>query len=188
MTKFTRRKGTMRLYDGAGTPWYLELKFDEGDFSGPMGTPSSEEQLVLHRGTIDANMHYIAGPDDKKAGPVNITFSCLAEDSAITQNLLNWLLVGVVNAHTLATTKGDTQRGGVTMPAFADSGKKCYNVEILWDGATDLVWKYNEVWFDPAEQKVAESDESVKLSFSGQVYGSIPAPTTTFTAGADVTA
>ena len=65
MSKFTNRKGKLRLYDGTGTPFYLELDFDVGDFSGPLGIPKTEEILVLNRGQSDADAHYIEGSDEK---------------------------------------------------------------------------------------------------------------------------
>ena len=30
MSKFTNRKGKLRIYDGTGTPFYLEFEFDLG--------------------------------------------------------------------------------------------------------------------------------------------------------------
>jgi len=185
--KFTRRKGTLRLVDATGTPWYLELKFDEGDFSGPMGVPKTEEEMVMHRGVVSADMHYSEGGDDKVMAPLNLTFSAMIEDTTISTYLLAWLEGGTVNAKTTVTTKGTTTRKTVTNPAFADSSKKCFNVEIKWDGSADLVYHYNEVWFDLSEQKLAESDEKLALSLSGQIYGTIVRDTA-FTTGTDVTA
>ena len=35
----TLRDGKIRLYDGTGTPFYLELDLDMGDFNAPIGVP-----------------------------------------------------------------------------------------------------------------------------------------------------
>ena len=78
--KFTNKKGKIRLYDGAGTPYYLEIDFDAGDFSGPMGAPKLEEILVLNRGNTDSDMHYINGPDDPLMEPVQISFTAQVLD------------------------------------------------------------------------------------------------------------
>ena len=47
MGKKTQREAKLRLYDGTGTPYYLELDLDAGDLSGPLGQPLNEEILVL---------------------------------------------------------------------------------------------------------------------------------------------
>ena len=74
---YTNRSGKIRLYDGTATPFYLELDFDAGDFTGPFSTPRSEEILKLNRGTADGDAHYIEGPDDKIFEAQQLTFSAM---------------------------------------------------------------------------------------------------------------
>jgi hypothetical protein len=174
MAKFTNRKGKLRLYDGTATPYYLELEFDNGDFSGPIGIPKTDEVLVLNRGVFDAHAHYIEGSDEKVMEPFDVSFSALIEDTTITTYLLDWLEGNTVNSNTIATTKADTQRAqSVNTPAFADSDKKTSNIEYILDGDTDICWHYNEVYFPLEEQTFSEGDDGVTLSLKGKVYGTI---------------
>jgi hypothetical protein len=190
--KFTNRKGTIRLYDGTETPLYLALLFDTGDLNSPVGVQQTEEILVLHRGILGAQSHYIEGGDAPVLDPLDIGFSIVVEDTEITTNLLDWLTGEQVNSHTIVTTKGTSTRKGVTLPVFADSSKLVSNLCILWAtgggvGGTSLGFKYDEVYFPPGEQKIAESDDGVNLSLSGKCYGNI-SRITAFPAGTDVTA
>jgi len=185
--KFTNRKGTLRIYDGTGTPFYLELDFDNGDFTGPLGVPKTEEILVMHRGTFDADAHYIEGSDEKVMEPADVSFSATVEDTTITTYLLDWLEGSTVNSNTIVTTKEDTQRANsVASPAFADSGKKTFNIEYILDGTADVCWHYNEVYVELADASVEESEEGVNISFTGKHYGTITRDTAN-TAGTDVT-
>jgi hypothetical protein len=172
----------------------LELEFDNGDFSGPIATPMTEEILVLNRGLADSHMHYIEGPDDAMMAPVDITFTALIEDTTITTDLLDWLkamtdaLATTVSGQTLVSTETDTQRDGANNnPAFRDANKSTCNVEYFLDGAVDIVWHYNEVWFPPDQQSISEAEDGVTVSLTGRCYGTIVRDTA-FTAGTDVTA
>jgi hypothetical protein len=186
MSKFTNRKGALRLYDSTATPFYLELIFDKGDFSGPLGIPKTEEILVLNRGVYDANAHYIEGSDARVMEPFEITFSALIEDTTITTYLLDWLEGNTVNSNTIVTTKADTQRArSVASPAFADTNKKCSNVEYFLDGSTDIVWHYNEVYFELSDQIITEGEEEVAVALKGLCYGTVTRDTE-FTSGTNV--
>ncbi len=186
---YTNKNGSIRFYDSSPTPYYLALAFEKGDFSGPLGAPKTEEILKLHRGNMDANAGYVEGSDEKIMEPQEITLTAILEDSGQAKYLLDLLFGNTVNSNTLITTKGDTQRDGANAnPAFADSSKKTFNVEILFDGATDILFQYNEVLFLLEEQSISESGEEVTIALKGKVYGTIPSPGTAFTAGTDVTA
>ncbi len=194
MGKRTERNAKLRLYDSTATPWYLELDFD-GEYSGPIGIPRQEETLILNRGTMDALAHYVKGQDDKLMEPLDVAFKTFVRNDAQTVYLLNWLAamndgaVTTVNAHTLQTTKGDTQRDAANNnPAFADTKKICCNVEYLIEmGATDLGFKLAEVYFPAQEIVLGESAEEIALPLKGKVYGTITR-ITDFTAGTDVEA
>jgi len=193
MSKFTNKKGKLRLYDGTATPFFLELDFDLGDFSGPLGIPKTEEILVLNRGVSDSDAHYIEGSDEAVLEPFDITFSAFVVDKTQCGYLLDWLEAmqdgggsPAVNSNTLVTTKGSTNRDGTnTTPAFADSTKMTCNVEYLLDGSTDIAWHYNEVWFPIDQQSISEAEDGVTVSLTGKVYGTVVRDTA-FTSGATV--
>ena len=191
--KFTNKKGKIRLYDGTATPFYLELDFDVGDFSGPLGVPKTEEHLVLNRGNSDADAHYIEGSDARIMEPFPITFSAFVVEKTQCKYLLDWLEAmadgggsPAVNSNTLVTTKGTTLRDGTnSTPAFADTTKMTSNVEYMLDGAADIVWHYNEVHFELSEQSISEAEDGVPISLNGMCYGTVPRDTA-FTTGATV--
>lgn len=200
MSKFTNKKGKLRLYDGTATPWYLEIDFDGGDFSGPMGIPKAEEILVLDRQKLTEDAHYITGSDEKLVEPVAITFTAMIVDLPQCLMLLDFLeqlsngngaspivSAGAVNLHTLTTTKGTTMRDGVTFsPAFEDGSKMACNLEYRLDGpTTDIVWKYNEVMFPLGEQSISEAEDAVTISINGQCHGTITRGTA-FTTGTSI--
>lgn len=193
MGKKTMRDAKIRIYDGAGTPLYLELDLDRGDFAGPLGTPRNEEILVLDRGSMTANAHYIKGADDKIMEAVPVTFGVFVRDETQWVNLKNLLRAGSnggstqVNSHTLATTKQDTQRNGANNnPAFADTNKLTFNVEYLVTmSGTDWGMKYSEVFFPLESEQLSEAEDGIPLAISGQCYGTIT-DITAFTAGTDM--
>jgi len=188
MSKFTNRKGKIRIYDGTGTPFYLELDFENGNFSGPIGRSKTEEILIMARDVFTSDAHNIEGGDSKIYEPFQITFTAFLESTAQTGYLLDWLEGNTVNSNTIVTTKGDTQNDGANNnPAFADTDKKTCNVEYRLDAATDIVWHYNEVYFDLQEQSISESEEGVDLSLTGMVYGTVVRDTA-FTTGTSVEA
>ena len=150
MGKKTQRDAKIRWYDGTATPFYLEFDLDSGDFSGPLGDPKTEEILVLDRGKATADMHYIEGPEDALMAPLDVTFTTVITDGALTTYILDWLaamndgLTTTPNSNTLVSTQQDTQRDGANNnPAFADSNKSTCNVEYLIElGGTDLGWTH----------------------------------------------
>jgi len=192
MSKFTNRSGKLRLYDGTATPFYLELDFDLGDFSGPMGQPKVEELLILDRNTATEDMHYITGGDDALMAPVTITFGANLVDKTQCIYLLDWIdvmnggLSATINGNTIVSTQGDTQRDGSNNnPTFADSGKLTCNIEYRLNGSTDRVWHYNEVWLPADQQQISEAEDGVTISLNGQVYGTIVRDTA-FTSGSSI--
>jgi hypothetical protein len=186
--RFTNRDGEIRLYDGGVTPYYLKIVFSGGDLSAPLGPPRPSEELLLDRNRLDANACYVQGTDAGLLAPLELSFSVTVTSHATFAYLLDWLQGNAVHGHAVTTTKGATKRDGATFdPAFADPAKLCSNVEYRLDGpGSDLVWKYAEVYFPLAEAVMTESDEGIKVSLKGQVYGTVTRDAA-FTAGADVT-
>lgn len=180
MSKFTMRKGKFRFYEGTASPYYLELDFDVGDFSAPMGVPKTEEILILDRNQATSDMHYIEGGDDVVMAPVPLTFSAFIVDKTQSIYLIDWIevmnggLSATINSNTIVTTAQDTQRDGSNNnPAFADSGKLLCNAEYKLDGGTDRVWHYNEIWLPASEQMISEAEDGVTIALTGQIYGTI---------------
>lgn len=200
--KFTNKKGKLRWYDGTATPYFLEIDFDAGDFSGLLGQPKTEEILVLDRNNMTADAHYIEGGDDRIMEPVALTFSALVVDKTQCGYLLDWLeqmsngdsaspvqSAGTVNSNTLTSTKEDTQRDGSNNnPAFRDGTKMCSNWEYKLDGSTDICWHYNEIFCELSEQNLSEGEDGITISLNGLCYGTIPSRDTAFTAGTSIEA
>ena len=190
---FTNRDGTIRFYDGHSNPYYLEMRFENGDLSGPIGTPLTEEILILHRGKASSEMHYIEGDDFAMMAPVDVTFTARITDTSTDKSryMLDWILAmnatGTVNSVTPTDTQGTTQRDGANNnPTFADSAKKCCDIEFQLDGTNDLIFKFAEVWLPRNEQMITESADAVTVNITGHCYGTITRPAT-FTSGQDVT-
>lgn len=187
--KYTNRKGKIRFYDGTATPYYLEIDFDAGDFSGPLGNPMADEIIVTDRGALNSRTHHILGPQDKIMEPQEVTFSFLMTDHAKTDLLLDYIEVmnGIgttVDARTIVTTKGSTTRGGITTPGFADASKKTCNVEYVMEsgGSPDIGWKYGECFFPIDQLSISEGEDAVTVSAKGLCYGAI-SRLTVFTTG-----
>lgn len=194
MSKVTQRDAKMRLYDStAATPYFLELDFDLGNFSGPIGTPLPEEILQLNRGKVDANMHFIKGDDHAMMAAVPISWGYFLQDVVQQTYLIHWLtamndgLTQTVNTNTLESTHADSNRDGSNAnPAFADSNKS--QCDILWlsdTAGTDFGWRYNGVWLPFDQQAFAESESEITLTLNGLCFGTI-SPITAFPAGTSV--
>jgi len=187
MSIYQGKDAKIRLYDGTGTPFYLELCLDNMDFTGPMGDPVLEERLILDRGLVDACAHYVTGTDMPVMEPVDISFSVEVNDGDKFGYLMDWLEGNTVNGNTIVSTKGDNPRLGTGME-FADTGKKCSNIEYrAIVGSVNFKMTYNAVYFDMASLSLAESEEGVTVSITGRCYETIVRSATDFTAGTDVT-
>jgi len=177
----TSRDAKLRIYDGTGTPYYLEVDLDIGDFNGPIGQPRQEEILILNRGTMDSEAHYIKGPDNPLLAPLPVSFSVYVRDDNQTIYLLDMLKAGqdggttTVNSNTMATTKADSQRDGSNNnPAFADSNKLTYDIHYLIEtGGTDLGFKYMECFFPLEQNMINEAEEGIPILLNALCYGTI---------------
>jgi hypothetical protein len=90
---FQHKDGTLRIYEhgNGGTTYYIEVRFIDANLSGPLARAQTEERLVLNRGVLDAQAHYVEGGDAARLEPMTLTFSCKAADTAHTQYLLDLL-------------------------------------------------------------------------------------------------
>lgn len=173
--------GELRLieFGNAGTTYFLEVLFCEMDFSGPTSRPRAEETLVLDRNKADSNMHYTLGPDTPRYEPIPITFSARIDDAQQSRVLSDWLSgVTIINGQTLYTWKGQTTIDGNTLPTFISSAvsrldNNASRIEIMWDGASDIGYQYNEVTFTPGEQTITESPDGLIMNANGMVHGDV---------------
>ena len=161
---------------------YFDLVFAGMDFNGPLGRPKTEEQLVLNRGTMDANAHYIQGPHGPIHDPLEISFSCLLDTTANKDKVMEALACGNPGADRWTsagvTSKGTTKNDGTNFnPAFADSNKKTGNIQMLWDtdasGAVAFGLAFYETYFPDDQQSLSEGEDAITLSCKGAVYGVI---------------
>jgi hypothetical protein len=158
---------------------YFEVAFAGMDFSGPLGRQKTEELLVLNRGRMDSNAHYIEGNDEKIFEPLEIAFSCLLDDAVNKDDIFIALECGDPDSArwtaTGVTTKGTTKNDGTNLnPTFKDSTKKTVNVQILFEGSSkNEGFAYYEVFFPKENQKISEADDAVTLACAGGVYGVI---------------
>lgn len=161
---------------------YFPCYFDQGDLTGPEGRKRPEEIATMHRGRALVS-HYTLGTDEGIFEPLEVSFT-VKVDTVYNKTALLLALscgnpaVATWNA-TGTSTKQDTtytDGGGnsVTTPAFADSSKKAVCVQIRWSlGSVPVGREFNEVYFPLDQQSLAESEEGLILSCTGQVYGSI---------------
>jgi hypothetical protein len=163
------------------------------DFKGPMGRPRPEETLVLDRENIDSAMHYIVSSERAIGEPVAVSFTARLDDTTLRQRLRDIIdadsgATWTVDGDTWVTTKGDfslvdVDGNSATDAAFADTRKRCVNIEVLWNsGATDIGLKYGAVYFDPGQQEIAEAEDAVSVTLNGMCYGAIT-EITAFTGG-----
>ena len=194
---FKHRDGEFRIYDkGGGTiPWYIEVLFTNADLTFPLARNRGEEALTMNRSQLDSDSSYSLSSDEPIMEPLPISITCLLDDTVNTTYLTEWIKSSgnsgaIVNAHTLRSTKGTSSVTNgvgvsVTTPEFADTSKATYDIEVLWDGATDLGYKLSEIYFTPSEQTIGEGDDALTLNISGVIYGAID-PITSFSTGATI--
>ena len=190
-----QRDGELRLVEhgNAGTTYYIEVLFTDGNLSGPVARPRTEEILYSDRGNVDSNAGYREAPAVSRLEPLPLTFSCRTASTANSEALTKWVSgVTTVRNHTLYSRKGKgtaIPQISVALPGFKDSGKNAYMVEVLWSksGTSYLGYRWDEVYFPPNEQTVTEGEEAVTLNLNGQIYGGVT-NITAFTTATDIAA
>ena len=186
MAIWQSRDGELRIYDhgNSGTTHYLEILFTDANLSGPTGRPRTEEILYTDRGNVNNRAGYREGPAAVRLEPLPLTFTCRTANTKNSRILVDWLsgvttITATAANKTLYTRKGErgtaTSGISVAMPTFKDSGKNAYMVESFWSGSgvSNLGYRWDEVYFPPSEQTIAESEEALTLNLSGQVYGGV---------------
>jgi len=194
---FQARDGELRIIEqgNAGTTYYLEILFTEGNLSAPVARPQTEEILCTDRGNLDKNTSYRNAPAAARLDPLPLTFTTRAANNSHTDAMTAWLSgVTTVRNHTLYTRKGSgsssttpipqVNTGSAGLPGFADGAKMAYMIEALWSGSgvSNLGYRWDEVYLPPAEQTVTEGAEAVTLAINAQIYGGVT-KITAFTTG-----
>lgn len=202
------KTGRLRFYSHTtnGGPFFIEIPF-RGTVTAPVDRPRPVETMILDRGRITENSHYVVADDSVIAQP--LPFSCsfrLANTEPNFSKLLT-IIRGASNSgssaatktiggRTWGSTKGTTQLRNAevagagtalhTTPPFVDTEKWCVNSELLWedpDNSNDRGFRWAELYFPP-ERQITEGDADVMVDLSGEIYGAISA-ITAFTAGTE---
>jgi len=196
---FQHKDGELRIYEhgNAGVTNYIEILFTDANLTGPLGRSLPSERLVMDRGVLDSNAHYVEEGDASRMEPQSLTFSCKTADTTNYQ-----ILAQMLSGCTIVTVGGTSyqmySRAGkgismygfsVTPPTFRDSNniKVAYMVEVLWSGTSDLGMRWDEVLFHPNEQSITEAEDSVTMNLNGMIYGGVTV-ITALTAGSGVSA
>lgn len=202
------KRGELRVIgnttDGTGGKYYFKVAFVGMDFSVAGGRPRPDEIPVMDRGVLTSAAHHIQGPDTPIIAPVQVTWTCMIDNTTNRLNLRRVLSnpdresPWSVGGQTFTNTNGtSTQRNGygsaISTPLPYDPDHDRLHVEVLWQGdpasgATgndDWGLKMNEVYFQPAQQRITEAPEAVRLNVTGFIYGPISG-ITAFGAGTDV--
>src|SRR3990167_1676680 len=161
---FFGKRGTLRLYsntsDGAGGTYFFEVPYEQMDFVGPGGRPRPDELPVLDRGVGNTYTHFVQGPDTPIMQPVQVTFTCLIENTnrdQLYRALCNpeqvspWTVGGQTWTNVNATTSLVNGYGSsFSTPPPYDVNQDRIHLAVLWTGnaagADDLGFKYNEMW------------------------------------------
>lgn len=166
------------------------------------GRPRPDEILVLDRGVLNTYAHHIQGTDAAIMQPQQVTFTAMLDNTVNRFNLRRALCnpdresPWTVGGQTWSNVNGSTMiyNGAgslVSTPLPYDVLQDRINIQVLWKGdpnntgLSDLGLSMKEVWFQPAQIRVTEAADSVKMAVTGSIYGMI-SNISAFVAGTDV--
>lgn len=192
---FQHKDGELRIYEhgnwldlyplSSGVTQYMEILFTDANLTGPLGRSLPSERLVMDRGVLDTNAHYVEEGDASRMEPLSLTFSCKTADTTEYKLLLDMMsgtsllqVGGTTYQMNTRTGKGIDMYGfSTTPPSFRDdlNNKVTYMVEVMWSGTSNLGMRWDEVLFHPNEQTVTEAEDSVTLNLNGMIYGGVTA-------------
>lgn len=193
------RDGALRIYDGSGTalvgggsgtPYYIEIPFENMDFTGPAAKPRPIDPIVVTAGGF---VHKPTSDEYERTfyEPLPFSFSCRVDDTInrvkLRDSLCNVDLKDpwTVGSNRWASTKG---RGSIIMPdgtfqgtkAFFDVKKVSIDMQLLFKNAaasSSFGMNYEEIYTAPQEISVVETPDSIELQVRGLIYGDINAIT-----------
>ena len=175
---FKSKDGELRLYDGKGSPRYLQILFTNADLSFPLSRGKPEEVLDMDRGNMNTDASYRNGPDEPIMAPLSVKFSGKIDDTVYSHALIQLLSgsTSVGSATKVYSTKAKSSLkvsgASVATKTFADSSKIAYNLQVAYDGTVDFVYDLKEVYFPPDQQTLTEGEDGVKWEGNGLWYGS----------------
>lgn len=195
---FQHKDGVLHIIEHgvSGTTYYVKILFTDANLSGPISRAQTEERLVLDRGVLSSDGHYVESDDTARLEPLPLTFSCRSADTSHSQVLLQ-LLSGATNLSLPSSGQSWTMHSrkgkgisiyglATSLPDFKDqSFKAAYMVEVLYSGTSNWGFRWDEVYFPPAEQTVAEAEDSLTLNLNGQIFGGVT-KITAFTSGTEI--
>lgn len=203
---FQLKNGRLRLYDGTGTPYFLEVPF-RGTLTAPVDRPRPSEEIVLDRGRHTERTHYALGGDAPILAPLPISCSFRLANTEPNYSKFLTLIRNPGNTGTSAPTcpwstptcwgrpsssalrnapADGTASATHTTPAFIDREKFCLNWEVLWedpDNGNDRGYQWKEVYIPP-DRNITEGEMDAMVDLSGEIYGTVT-PITSFTAGTE---
>lgn len=200
------KRGEMRLRyqgDGAGGNYYYPIIFEGLDMNAVAGRPRPDEIPVMDRGNLNAYAHHVQGPDTPIIQPVQLTFSCMIDNTFGRTNLLialcnaprvsPWAIGGTTLSNVNGTTMVLNGAGSsVSTPLPYDTQQDRITVEVLFrgdpqppTGDDDYGHVFHEVWFQPGAIRLVEAPESYKFNITGSIYGPI-SQMTAFGAGTNL--
>jgi hypothetical protein len=171
MGLYTGKGGELRIYDASGLK--ATVKFEQMDYSGPMGRARPEEIEKMSRLSLDTDAAHVQGDDLPILEPLEVGFSFLLSTDAATQDLIG-IITGT--AAGIQSTKGSSSLPSgsgqsFSIPAFRDPTKKTLDWYCKWDSGLARAWK--EVWTPLEAVELSESDDGIILSTSGLCFGDI---------------
>ena len=190
-TLFTSKNGVIQIFDGAN--YGFTAKFEDSDFSGPMGRRAQTEKLITDRGQLNAGCRYVVEDIADRLAPVDISFSFYLLDTDPIR-FVDWLTGNVSGAISYGTPSSFTSAGNggtltfyspisfgstsANIPNFVDTvTKDTVHLEILWQtadaNANRMLIEYDSCLFLQENMRVQEGINGVKISASGQCYGNI---------------
>ena len=189
------KTGELRLYsntnDAMGGKYYFQVAFVAMDFATTLGRPRPDEIPVMDRGVLNGFAHHIQGPDVPIIQPVQLTFTCMIDNTINRFNLRRalsnpdnespWSVGGQTWTNTNGTTFQYNGRGSlVSTPLPYDPLQQRINVAVLWRGDPNLAvgiddagFNLNEVYFQPGATRVQESADGVRMNVTGSIYGGV---------------
>ena len=187
----TSRDGALRIYDGTGTPYYVEVKFEQMDGSFPSGRARAVEEVVP---TVAGYVHApTSGAFDQayyEPQPLSFSLWVNYQDFIPLRNALSGLDVTDVGqtwrvgAHTWTSVpaRGSIVRADssyISTQPFFDQMKKKVAVETLYTSrhrsnvGSTAGMRFDEVYFPPQSILIQESPDYVEMRVQGLVYGNI---------------
>lgn len=189
--------------DGGGGFYYYPIIFEGLDMSATLARPRPDELPVMDRGNYNAYTHHLQGPDTPIIQPVQLTFSCMIDNTFGRNNLYlafcnagrvsPWAIGGVNLSNVNGTTMLLNGAGSLVSTALPyDTQQDRVTIECLFRGDPnppthddDYGFRFNETWFQPGALRLTEAADSLKVNVTGGIYGPI-SQITAFTTGTNL--